>query len=142
MEAGKEVVVEGEVVEARELVELVLVEGGKPAPSQHQVGQLGQGGEGGGLQGEAFETLEREVPEGGERKKFLRREGESWTSLDMQRGQVCQISKIQSLSAASDEHQSPHPGNSSELKEAGVRLLRDRALNELDRLEVAQLKSC
>ena len=142
MEVGKEVVVEGEVVEAGQLVELVLVEGGEPAPGQHQVGQLGQGGEGGGLQGEAFETLEREVSEGGEREKFLGREGESRTSLDMQRSQVCQISKIQSLAAASDEHQSPHPGNSSELKEAGVRLAGDRALDELDRLEIAQLKSC
>ena len=142
MEVGKEVVVEGEVVEAGELVELVLVEGGEPAPGQHQVGQLGQGGEGGGLQGEAFEALEREVSEGGEREKFLGREGESWTSLDMQRCQVCQISKIHPLSTTSDEHQSSHPGDSSELKEAGVRLLGNRALDELDRLEVAQLKSC
>ena len=51
MEAGKEVVVEGEVVEARELVELVLVEGGEPAPGQHQVGQLGQGAREPGSQG-------------------------------------------------------------------------------------------
>ena len=49
MEAGKEVVVEGEVVEARQLVKLVRVEGAEPAPGHHQVGQLGQGGEGGGL---------------------------------------------------------------------------------------------
>ena len=59
----------------------------------------------------------------------------------MQRCQVCQISKIHPLSTTSDEHQSSHPGNSSELKEAGVRLAGDRALDELDRLEVAQLKS-
>ena len=49
MEAGKEVVMEGEVVEAGQLVELVRVEGAEPAPGHHQVGQLGQGGEGGGL---------------------------------------------------------------------------------------------
>ena len=49
VEAGKEVVVEGEVVEARQLVKLVRVEGAEPAPGHHQVGQLGQGGEGGGL---------------------------------------------------------------------------------------------
>ena len=60
----------------------------------------------------------------------------------MQRCQVCQISEIHPPPATSDEHQSSHPGNSSELKEAGVRLSRDRALDELDRLEVAQLKSC
>ena len=74
MEAGKQVVVEGEVVEAWQLVELAPVKVGEPAPGQHQVGQLGQGGEGVGLQGEAFETLEREVSEGGERKKLLGRE--------------------------------------------------------------------
>ena len=49
MEAGKEVVMEGEVVEAGQLVELVRVEGAEPASGHHQVGQLGQGGEGGGL---------------------------------------------------------------------------------------------
>ena len=71
MEAGKEVVVEGEVVEARELFELERVERTDTAPGDHQVGQLGQGGEGGGLQREAFETPKREMAEGGERKKIL-----------------------------------------------------------------------
>ena len=118
------------------------MEVGEPAPGQHQVGQLGQGGEGIGLQGEAFETLEREVSEGGERKKLLGREGESRTSLDMQGGQVGQISKIHSVSTASNKHQSPHPSNSSELKEVGVRLLRHWALNKLDSLQAAKLKSC
>ena len=60
----------------------------------------------------------------------------------MQGGQVGQISKIHSVSTASNKHQSPHPSNSSELKEVGVRLLRNWALNKLDSLQAAKLKSC
>ena len=89
MEACEEVVVEGEVAQVGHLVELLPVEGVQPAPGQHQVGQLGQGGEAGGLQGEAFQTLEREVSQGGKREKLLGGERERWTSLNMQRRQVC-----------------------------------------------------
>ena len=82
------------------------------------------------------------MSKGGERKKFLGQEGEGRTSLDLEGGQVRQVSKIHPLPAASNKHQSSHPSNSRELKKVGVRLLRNWTLDELHCLQVAKLKSC
>merc|ERR1719278_59747 len=65
-----------------------------------------------------------------------------WTSFDLQGGKVRQISKIEPAASASNKHQSSHPGDSGELEEVGVSLLRNRALDKLHSLQVAKVESC
>ena len=81
------------------------------------------------------------MAERGERTKILRGEDKRWTSLDLQGRQVGEICKIHPIPATPDEHQSSYSSYSRQLEEVRIGLVWNGALDKLDRLQIAKVKS-
>ena len=81
------------------------------------------------------------MAERGERTKILGGEDKRWTSLDLQGRQIGQVCKIHPITATPDEHQSSYSSYSRQLEEVRIGLVWNGALDKLDRLQIAKVKS-